>query len=95
MMKNNQHSNVTKTFKTFPLIDVPLQKYAIILETYMIDLIKEFYPFIEGAKISKFRRFIGDPAISLVLPLGHCREGCLYRIYLSEVLKISSPWEQY
>ena len=77
-----------KTFKTFPLIDVPLRKrYAIILETYMIDLIKSFYPFIEGAKISNFEDLLGILLFHLYFHLDTAAEGCLYRIYLSEVLK--------
>ena len=53
-------SMLQKTFKTFPLLEIPLRKrFAIILEVYLIDLIKSFYPSITGIKLAKFEDLLG------------------------------------
>ena len=53
----------------------------------MIDLIKSFYPFIEGAKYQISKIYWGSCYFTYTSTWTLPREGCLYRIYLSEVLK--------
>ena len=83
-------SKLPKTFNTFPFIDVPLRsRFAMVLEVYLIDLIKTFYPSIEGAKLTKFEDLLGMLLFYLYYNLEEGLETntrVLYKVYLVEIL---------
>lgn len=46
---------MSKTFSTFRYIDVPLRRrFAIVLESYLVDLSKLFYPFLAYSALTRF-----------------------------------------
>lgn len=80
-------SRLPKTFKTFPLIEIPLQsRFAMILEVYLIDLMKSFYPLIEGARVTKFDDLLGILLFYFYFNLER-ESSVLYEVYLNDILK--------
>lgn len=77
-----------KTFQTFPFINVPKRsRFARSLESYLIDLSKLFYPFLDGSKLSSFEDFLALILFHLYVHLREEPHGQLYREYVKEVLK--------
>lgn len=73
-----------KTFSTFKCIDVPLRsRFALVLESYLIDLLKLFYPLLSYSKISSFEDLL---ALVLFYLYVNIDENNLNRIYAYEVI---------
>lgn len=77
--------DMPKTFTSFPCIDVPLRKrFAVILETYLVDLVKTWYPFIMESKLKSFEDFLALVLFHLYVKMDDKR---LNRIYTWQVIE--------
>ena len=77
-----------KTFSFFRYIDVPLRsRFAIVLESYLIDLVKLFYPFLEGSKLTSFEDLLALVLFYLYVYLDEDKLALVYTFRVISDLK--------
>lgn len=76
--------SMPKTFSAFRYIELPLRsRFAVVLESYLVDLAKLFYPYMEESRLGSFEDLLALVLFYLYVNLD---EKSLCRVYTLEII---------